>query len=85
MRALALASLWIASIGLAWSGGDFRLALLAGGIGTLEASVLWTFSTITLPETSAAALLALIRFRDILVIGMGFICLRLLQSKTVTV
>ena len=35
LRGLALASLWVATIGLAWAGGDFRLALLAGGIGTL--------------------------------------------------
>ena len=35
LRGLALASLWVASIGLAWAGGDFRLALLAGGLGTL--------------------------------------------------
>ena len=35
LRGLALASLWVASVGLAWVGGDFRLALLAGGIGTM--------------------------------------------------
>ncbi|MFL2840548.1 MAG: lysylphosphatidylglycerol synthase transmembrane domain-containing protein [Pseudohongiellaceae bacterium] len=65
-----------------------RLAFLLplpGGIGTLEASVFWSFTALALPITSAAALLALIRFRDIVVIGGGFICLRLLQSKTVLV
>ncbi len=73
--------------------GDFILLLVAmrlafllplpGGIGTLEAAVLWVFSSIALPETAAASLLALIRFRDVIVLGLGFICLRLLQSKTV--
>ena len=65
-----------------------RLAFLLplpGGIGTLEASVIWSFSALALPVSSAAALLALIRFRDILVLVAGFICLRLLQSKTVAV
>ncbi|MDG2090052.1 MAG: lysylphosphatidylglycerol synthase transmembrane domain-containing protein [Gammaproteobacteria bacterium] len=65
-----------------------RLAFLLplpGGIGTLEASVIWSFSALALPVSSAAALLALLRFRDILVLVAGFICLRLLQSKTVAV
>lgn len=74
---------------------DFTLLLVAmrvafllplpGGIGTLEASVILVFSVIALPETAAAALLALIRFRDVIVISLGFMCLRLLQSKTVNV
>ncbi|PCJ43716.1 MAG: TIGR00374 family protein [SAR86 cluster bacterium] len=65
-----------------------RLAFLLplpGGIGTLEAAVFWSFTALALPIASAAALLALIRFRDILVLGAGFICLRLLQSKTVSI
>jgi len=65
-----------------------RLAFLLplpGGIGTLEAAVLWAFSVMALPESAAATLLALIRFRDVIVIGLGFICLRLLQSKTVAI
>ena len=65
-----------------------RLAFLLplpGGIGTLEAAVFWSFTALALPVSSAAALLALIRFRDLVVLGGGFICLRLLQSKTVTV
>ncbi len=65
-----------------------RLAFLLplpGGIGTLEASVLLVFGVIALPETAAAALLALIRFRDVIVLSLGLVCLRLLQSKTVTV
>jgi glycosyltransferase 2 family protein len=65
-----------------------RLAFLLplpGGIGTLEASVLWVFGAIALPETAAASLLALIRFRDIIVLSLGLIFLRLLQSKAVTV
>lgn len=65
-----------------------RLAFLLplpGGLGTLEAAVIWSFTALSLPISSAAALLALIRFRDVVVLGLGFICLRLLQSKTVTV
>ncbi len=58
---------------------------LPGGIGTLEASVLLVFSVVALPETAAAALLALIRLRDVIVLSLGFMCLRLLQSKTVTI
>lgn len=56
---------------------------LPGGIGTLEAAVFWVFSAIVLPEAAAAAVLALIRFRDIIVLGLGFMCLRLFQAKTV--
>lgn len=65
-----------------------RLAFLLplpGGIGTLEAAIFWSFTALALPASSAAALLALIRFRDLVVLGSGFICLKLLQSKTVTV
>lgn len=65
-----------------------RLAFLLplpGGIGTLEAAVFWSFTALALPVSSAAALLALIRFRDIMVLGGGLFCLRLLQSKTVTI
>jgi uncharacterized protein (TIRG00374 family) len=65
-----------------------RLAFLLplpGGIGTLEAAVFWVFSVLLLPEAAAASLLALIRFRDVAVLGLGFLCLRLLQSKAVAV
>ena len=35
LRTLVLASLWLAGLSLAWVGGDLRLALAGGGIGTL--------------------------------------------------
>lgn len=65
-----------------------RLAFLLplpGGIGTLEASIFWSFGVLAVAINSAAALLALIRFRDAIVLGVGFVCLRLLQTKTVTI
>lgn len=65
-----------------------RLAFLLplpGGIGTLEAAVIWCFSTMALPVVSAAAVLALIRFRDIVVLAVGLYSLRVLQTKTVPV
>jgi len=77
------------------SSSDFILLLVAmrlafllplpGGIGTLEAAVLWVFSSLLLPETAAASLLALIRLRDLIVLAFGFMCLRLLHTKAVTV
>ncbi len=75
--------------------GQFVLVLIAmrlafllplpGGIGTLEAAVIWSFTVLELPITSAAALLALIRFRDLLMLGMGLFCARLLQTKAIPV
>tara|TARA_R110000772_G_scaffold34492_3_gene83606 strand:- start:203 stop:1204 length:1002 start_codon:yes stop_codon:yes gene_type:complete len=65
-----------------------RLAFLLplpGGIGTLEAAVIWSFSSMDLSISVAAAVLALIRFRDILVLAAGLYCLRVLQTKTVPV
>ena len=35
LRVLTLASLWLACLGLAWVGGDLRLSLLGGGLGSL--------------------------------------------------
>lgn len=34
LRVLTLASLWLGGLGLYWVGGDFRLTLLAGVLGT---------------------------------------------------
>ena len=65
-----------------------RLAFLLplpGGFGTLEAAVFWSFNHLHLPLAGAAAMLALIRTRDILMVAAGLYCLRLLQTKTVTV
>ncbi|HSC69375.1 MAG TPA: lysylphosphatidylglycerol synthase transmembrane domain-containing protein [Cellvibrio sp.] len=64
-----------------------RLALLLpvpGGIGTLEASVLWSFQTLNLPASAAIGLIALMRARDAIVLLAGFACLRGFKTPTVT-
>lgn len=60
-----------------------RLALLLplpGGIGTLEASVLWSFQTLDLPASAAIGVIALMRLRDALVLLAGLLCLRSVQK-----
>ena len=60
-----------------------RLALLLplpGGIGTLEASVFWSFQLLQLPPSAALAVIALMRVRDIVVLAAGLICIRLTRS-----
>lgn len=55
-----------------------RLAMLLpvpGGIGTIEASLLWSFRLLGLPVSAAAGLIALIRLRDALVLLIGLGCL----------
>lgn len=55
-----------------------RLAMLLpvpGGIGTIEASLLWSFRLLGLPVSAAAGLIALIRLRDALVLLVGLGCL----------
>ncbi|MBC53716.1 MAG: TIGR00374 family protein [Gammaproteobacteria bacterium] len=62
-----------------------RLALLLplpGGIGSLEAAVLWSFQTQALPADAALGLIALTRLRDVLVLLTGLLCLRALQGKS---
>lgn len=57
-----------------------RLAILLplpGGIGTLEAGVLWAFQTNGWPAEAAAGLIALTRLRDLAVLAVGFCCLKL--------
>jgi glycosyltransferase 2 family protein len=69
-----------------------RMALLLpmpGGVGTLEASVLWSFHTLNLPASAALGLIALMRVRDAIVLVIGFACLRAsnsanAQTKTIT-
>lgn len=69
-----------------------RMALLLpmpGGIGTLEASVLWSFHTLNLPASAALGLIALMRVRDAIVLLIGLACLRAsdstnAQTKTLT-
>lgn len=56
-----------------------RMALLLpmpGGVGTLEASVLWSFHTLGLPASAALGLIALMRVRDAIVLLVGLACLR---------
>lgn len=55
-----------------------RLAMLLpvpGGIGTIEASLLWSFQYLGLPASAAVGLIALIRLRDALVLLIGAGCL----------
>lgn len=56
-----------------------RMALLLpmpGGVGTLEAAVLWSFHTLNLPASAALGLIALMRTRDVIVLLIGLACLR---------
>jgi len=60
-----------------------RMALLLpmpGGVGTLEASVLWSFQTLNLPAGAALGLIALMRVRDALVLVIGLACLGVSNS-----
>lgn len=57
-----------------------RLALLMpipGGIGTVEAAVLWSFTVLELSVQSAAGLIALMRLRDLVILLVGFYCMKL--------
>lgn len=61
-----------------------RLALLLpipGGIGTLEASVFWSFQLLGLPASAALGLIALMRLRDAAILIAGLICLRQLGPE----
>lgn len=46
-----------------------------GGIGTIEASLLWSFQYLGFPASAAVGLIALIRLRDALVLLIGAGCL----------
>lgn len=55
-----------------------RLAMLLpvpGGIGTIEASLLWSFQLLGLPVSAALGLIALTRLRDAIVLMVGLGCL----------
>lgn len=55
-----------------------RLAMLLpvpGGIGTIEASLLWSFQLLGLPVSAALGLIALTRLRDAVVLLVGLGCL----------
>ncbi|MGK2904819.1 MAG: lysylphosphatidylglycerol synthase transmembrane domain-containing protein [Desulfuromonadales bacterium] len=56
-----------------------RLAFLLplpGGVGTLEAAIFWAFTGLGLPLTGAAAAIAMMRLRDIVVLLVGLFALR---------
>jgi hypothetical protein len=60
-----------------------RLAFLLplpGGVGTLEAAMFWAFSGLGLPMTGAAALIAMMRLRDIVMLLVGLFALRRIQQ-----
>lgn len=60
-----------------------RLAMLLplpGGIGTIEAALLWSFQMLDLPTSDAFALIALMRLRDIALLAVGFISLRSVRA-----
>lgn len=54
---------------------------LPGGIGTLEAAVLWTFDTLDSPAAAAMAMIALMRLRDGVLLTCGYCCLAALSSR----
>jgi glycosyltransferase 2 family protein len=63
---------------------SMRLALLLplpGGIGTLEASLLWSLSNLGFPAGAALGMIALMRLRDAIVLGTGLLCLRVVQNR----
>jgi hypothetical protein len=56
-----------------------RLAFLLplpGGVGTLEAAMFWGFTGLGLPLSGAAAVIAMMRLRDTLVLLVGLYALR---------
>jgi uncharacterized protein (TIRG00374 family) len=59
-----------------------RLAFLLpfpGGIGTVEAALFWAFQSLTLPLSAAAALITLMRLRDLVILVTGAVVLPGLQ------
>lgn len=59
-----------------------RLAFLLplpGGVGTLEAAVFWVFAAMGLPLAGATAVLAMLRFRDGLILCVGLFALHRLH------
>jgi len=89
-----LAELWLLLnyVGLVPSLTDFIVILVAmrlafllplpSAIGSLEASLFWSFALLGLPAESAVGLMALMRLRDTVVLLAGLGCLRWMQRKT---
>lgn len=62
-----------------------RLAMLLptpGGLGTVEAALLWSFQLLQLSPAAAISLMALIRLRDALVLVAGLWCLTRLRNDS---
>jgi glycosyltransferase 2 family protein len=60
-----------------------RLAFLLplpGGIGSVEAGLFWAFQALALPLPAAAALIVLMRLRDVIILLTGAALLPGLQS-----
>jgi uncharacterized protein (TIRG00374 family) len=84
------ALLWFLNVPVAT--GDFvllfvgiRLAMLLplpGGIGTIEAAVLWTFALLDLGAGDALGLIALMRLRDAAILVFGLLSLRAMTRST---
>jgi len=82
------ALLWFLDVQVAT--GDFvllfvgiRLAMLLplpGGIGTIEAAVLWTFALLDLSAVDALGLIALMRLRDATILVFGLLSLRAMTT-----
>ncbi len=72
-------------LGLSFSPDEFALMLvsmrlsmllpLPGGIGSVEAALLWSFRLLHLPATAAMGMIALTRLRDVVVLSSGLACL----------
>jgi len=83
------ALLWFLNVTVAT--GDFvllfvaiRLAMLLplpGGIGTIEAAVLWCFATLNLGTAEALGLIALMRLRDVAILGFGLLSLAAVSRR----
>ena len=61
-----------------------RMALLLpmpGGIGTIEAALLWAFNSLQLPVSAAIGVIALMRLRDAIILIAGLLCLRIQTAK----
>ena len=61
---------------------SMRLSMLLplpGGIGPVEAALVWSFRLLHLPATAALGMIALTRLRDVVVLGFGLACLWRLQ------
>ena len=55
---------------------------LPGGIGTIEAAVLWCFSTLNLGTVEALGLIALMRLRDAAILAFGLSSLAAMGRRT---